>query len=218
MDLCPTDVGHQWIAYCGYGEKNVTERLARLADSGGVLVDVGANYGYYSLIWTARHAGNVAYAIEASPGVYSHLQRNVDRAMTKERIRLINIAAGQASGRMSFDIGPESQTGWGGLAATGGANRIEVGVTTLDEFAECAGLSAIDVLKIDTEGADSWVLMGASGLLRAGRVAHVFFEENVERQEALDIERGSAQRLLESFGYSVSQIGGMEWYATNSVH
>ena len=57
MDLCPTDVGHQWIAYCGYGEKNVTKRLAHLADSGGVLVDVGANYGYYSLIWTARRAG-----------------------------------------------------------------------------------------------------------------------------------------------------------------
>lgn len=213
MDLCPTDVGHQWIAYCGYGEKEVTERLAQLADRGGVLVDVGANYGYYSLLWTARRARNVAYAFEASPAVYSHLCENVQRSKASQRIQLLNVAAGQVTGRMSFDVGPASQTGWGGLTIGGGENRIEVEVATLDEFAESAGLAVIDALKIDTEGADTWVLMGASGLLQSGRIASVFFEENPVRMDALGIERGSAQRLLAGYGYGVRQVGEMEWYA-----
>ena len=49
-------------------------------------------------------------------------------------------------------------------------------VVTLDE--ELKDVSFIDVLKIDTEGADTWVLEGAAFLLRQKRIRHVFFEEN----------------------------------------
>ena len=65
----------------------------------------------------------------------------------------------------------------------------------------------IDVLKIDTEGADAWVLDGAEQLLMSHRVRHVFFEQNLPRMTGLGIPRDAPFRTLESCGYKVETIG-----------
>jgi hypothetical protein len=95
-------------------------------------------------------------------------------------------------------------------------NTINVPVVTLDQFwAESSySTSTIDVLKIDTEGADTWVLQGAYQLLKEKRIKHIFFEENKVRMSALGILSETAKDLLLSCGYQITPMGSGEWYAT----
>ena len=85
---------------------------------------------------------------------------------------------------------------------------------TLDEFWSKFADLTIDVLKIDTEGADTWVLEGASQLIKDKRIKHIFFEENKVRMSALGILSETAKDLLMSCGYKLKPIEEGEWYAT----
>ncbi|HEY9300706.1 MAG TPA: FkbM family methyltransferase, partial [Phormidium sp.] len=91
-------------------------------------------------------------------------------------------------------------------------NSVEVPVTSLDDFFIDKDI-IIDVLKIDTEGADTWVLQGAEGLLRSHKIRHIFFEENATRMAALGLLPGEAQAFLQSCGYQVERLGGNDWSA-----
>ena len=67
MDLIPTDVHHAAVAYLGEYEPDLSRRVAELGADGGLFLDVGANAGYFTLIWLAANPGNRAVCREASP-------------------------------------------------------------------------------------------------------------------------------------------------------
>jgi FkbM family methyltransferase len=213
LALKPSDIGHKQIAVLGYMERSLSVLMVELAAAGGLLVDVGANYGYFTCLWAGVKKANRVLAFEASPRNLGALRHNVERNGFRSRITVVPDAAGRAPGRMSFSLGPEKETGWGGLSTEKGADTVEVEVVTLDDYCAQAGISSIAVLKIDTEGAESWVLQGAAGLLRAKAIKHIFFEENPDRMQRLGIQPGEAGRLLEACGYSVKQSGDDERHA-----
>ncbi len=68
-------------------------------------------------------------------------------------------------------------------------------------------------MKIDTEGADTWVLEGAETLLRSGRIRHILYEQYPERMRELGVAPETAAALLRGHGYQVRPLGGDEWYA-----
>jgi methyltransferase FkbM-like protein len=71
----------------------------------------------------------------------------------------------------------------------------------------------VDVLKIDAEGSDTWVLYGAERLLKAKRIRHVFFEQHPGRMSGLGIEPTEAGRWLSALGYRLERLKGIEWHA-----
>ena len=207
MKLLPTDEGHGCIATAGFYELPLTRAIARLGKGGGLMVDVGANYGYFSLLWAAQKPGNRVIAFEASPRNQHALRLNVERNGFTEAITLRSEAAGKEVGELRFHLGPEDQTGWGGLAKESSNEAdVTVPVVTLDD--ELRDTPSIEVLKIDTEGADTWVLEGASNLLRQKRIRYIFFEENKNRMAQLGIEKGQAVDLLRKYDYSVRVLSG----------
>ena len=56
LKLEPRDVGHKVIAFCGFYELELTRKIVELAKQGGLFVDVGANYGYFSCLWAASNS------------------------------------------------------------------------------------------------------------------------------------------------------------------
>ena len=129
------------------------------------MVDIGANLGYFPLLWTASNPKNRCFAFEASPRNVEVLRRNVARNNLEDRITVIPYAAGQSDGTLSFDPGPEDQRGWGGFALSANQRTVEVKVVRVDETVPLH--APIAFLKVDTEGADAWALMGckaASGI------------------------------------------------------
>lgn len=165
MRLMPSDKGHSVIAFAGIYESALTQRIVRAATGGGLLIDVGANFGYYSLLWAALGGTHRALAFEASPRNYAHLESNIQRNGLAAQIDVRKVALGQRPGRFLFDVGPPEESGWGGLSMTGSSDTVEVEVVRLDE--ELGPATIIRVLKIDMEGADTWVLKGAEKLFAA---------------------------------------------------
>ena len=202
MELLPTDEGHSHIAFTGFYELRLTKMIVALARRGGLLVDVGANYGYFSLLWAATNPQNTVVAFEASPRNHAAFIRNVERNGLGDRIAAESEAIGRESGLMRFEIGPDEQTGWGGLTKEPFAKSIQVTMTTLDEV--IPDEAKIAVLKVDVEGADTWVLEGARELLKRRRIAHIVYEENQKRMTALGIEPGTAERMLRGNGYEIT--------------
>jgi len=199
MRLVPGDRVSDLIAFTGMHEAELTRRMKKLARKGGTMIDIGANLGYFSLLWTASHASNKCIAFEAAPRNLEILHENVKRNGMSERIRIVSCAAAAQSGQVFFDLGPEAQYGWGGIATAKGERQIQVEAVRVDEVV--AHGRPIALLKVDVEGADTWALMGCERLLKPKLVEEIWFEQNKPRMELLGIPQNAAQDYLESVGY-----------------
>ena len=202
MDLVPGDVISSGIAFTGFWELHLSRVLAELAKQGGLMVDVGANLGYFSLLWAASNPANRCLSFEASPRNIRLLRGNVARNGFEQRIEIVPLAAGREAGQLFFDAGPDDQTGWGGFAESTAPGAIAIDVVRVDEIVPRD--ARIRLLKIDIEGADTWALMGCERLLREKRVEHIWFEQNRPRMRNLGIADGEAQAWLAERGYRAS--------------
>jgi FkbM family methyltransferase len=213
FDLLPGDVISGMIAMTGFYELALTRRIVSLAKNGGLFVDVGANLGYFSILWTSLNPNSKAICFEASPRNIESINNNVKRNSLTDRVTLVPKAAGKEQGTVKFDVGPSAQTGWGGIANSKSTTSIEVPLTRLDHE---INNQTIDVLKVDVEGADTWVLIGCEGLLKEKRIRQIFFEQNTYRMDLLGIRAGEAQKFLQDLGYTCVPMDrdGGEWVAT----
>lgn len=207
--LVPGDVISGSIAFGGVYEHGLSKHIARRARNGGLFVDVGANMGYFTLLWASASPQNRVVAFEASPRNVRLLGANIDANGFADRVRLVAKAVSESAGSVSFDIGPDNQTGWGGIS-TGGAATIPS--VCLDEE---LGDERIDVLKIDIEGADTLALAGCDRLLRERRIGHIYFEQHAGRMRQLGIEPGAASAFLKARGYAARPLDSDagEWEA-----
>jgi len=210
--LLPGDVISGNIAFNGFYELALSQHIIKRAKEGGLLVDVGANMGYFSLLWAAKSPAGRVVAFEAAPRNVVLMQNNIRRNGFSERITLVPKAAGNRAGTAAFDAGPAEQTGWGGISSTTSDTTVLVPLVRLDEELPDG---PIEVLKIDVEGADTWVLLGCESLLKAKRVRTIYFEQNKDRMAQLGIDVGEAKTFLHDLDYTCVPLGGDEgeWIA-----
>jgi len=164
---------------------------------------VGVNYGYYSLLWASASKSNKVLSFEAVRDNYNALSQNVAANHFENQIQVQNKALGKHSGHMKFDNMDNDQTTWGGLTNAEGSG-FDIMVHRLDEL--IPNVKSIEVLKIDVEGADTWVLYGAERLLKERRIKNIFFEENTERQHQLGIKPEDAKVFLSDLGYCCENL------------
>ena len=204
MDLLPTDEGHSNIAFTGLYEFELSERIVRHARRGGLMIDAGANYGYFSLLWAAASRHNHVMAFEAAPGNQLALSRNVTLNGFESQIEIRKVALGKETGTLPFAPTTRGQTGWGGFSRATTGTTVKTAVLPLDD---CVSPSdEIELLKIDVEGADTWVLLGARKLLESKRVKHVYFEHNKKCMSLLGIPESDALDFLRAIAYTVEPL------------
>lgn len=204
------------LFFCGSYEPELHELLKRALRGGGVLVDVGANIGVHGLP-VARMlrdgAGGRVFAFEPAPDTAERLRRAAARNGVSSQLEVVQVALGDrprtAHLRSSQELGVHD-VGVRSLYGTG-EESIPVDVTTFDAWAESAKLSQWDVLKMDVEGAETEVLRGMVGTLKALRPRLLV----VEVVDAFLVRAGSSRSelvdLLASAGYA-------EVPATEQVH
>ncbi|NBN65623.1 FkbM family methyltransferase [Pannonibacter tanglangensis] len=136
--------------------------IAPLLRPGCVFVDVGANIGTYSLF--AAACGAEVLAVEASPDTADKLAFNL-AANDAAGVRLVRTAVGAEAGELSLWREP-SNAGFATLVEdltrgewAGNWSAFRVPVRPLADVVTEAGLTRIDVLKIDVEGFEDRVLV-----------------------------------------------------------
>jgi FkbM family methyltransferase len=198
-------IGHS-LFYTGAYEPHTTRKLLEIASrEGGLFVDVGANLGYYSVLWCQARAGNHCIAIEASPRNVKLLTENILQNNLTDACTILPVAASNCSGTVSFDQGPITQTGWGGISpgVDSGARLIRVEARSLDEM--LSTMPTARLMKIDVEGAEALVIEGAAALLRAKKIGEVWFEDNKDRRKMLGIDLNRILSVFDTNGYCVDK-------------
>ncbi len=127
--------------------------------SGAVVVDIGANIGCFSLK-AAQTAGRVL-SYEPFPPNYDLLRENI--ALNKaENIEVYNVAVGGKAGKsVLFLPDNDSFVGRVSLHPGRGTRTVECASITLDQVLLDNNLDAIDLLKIDCQGAEYEILYSA---------------------------------------------------------
>lgn len=154
----------------GFWEMWLTQFLAQKVKPGMTVVDVGANYGYYTLLMgdAVGETGHVI-AVEPNPDAASLLDQSVGLNGFGSRTRLVPQALGAEAGTALLfapDGEPKNALVVPQVDLPGGRTH-EVPVTTLDAVAGDG--SRIDLIKIDAEGAEQAIIEGMQQVLARDR-------------------------------------------------
>lgn len=178
---------------------------AGVAETGGRVVDIGANAGWYSLHAAldpgARKAGVVAF--EPVPDTRAILVDNLIANGLSGIVEVRDCALGAADGSLTLHIPAVT----GSVAASSRPlfpdqpNRtVSVPVTTLDRALDDGG--AVGLIKADVEGAELFVLKGAGRVLAKDRP--VLMLELLRKWAAVHgYHPNDVLNLLSRYGYAV---------------
>jgi FkbM family methyltransferase len=134
---------------------------------GWIVFDLGANIGLFSLRQASR--GARVYAFEPNADCYGRLVNSVADNRLNDRVTALNCALGAEVGRGMLVLdGKPTPCGKVLLdGATQSGAGSEVQITSLDHMVSVLRVTHIDLLKIDTEGAEVDVLRGVATTLRS---------------------------------------------------
>ena len=177
-----------------------------LKESGQVAFDVGANVGLISAALSKNF--EKVYSFEPDPRChdlfYSNLEANCAR-----NVNLHKIGLSSKEGTLAFNLGTE--VGHSTLEAahiTHLESSISIKSRTLDSFTKELGISRIDLLKIDVEGHELDVLVGATSLLGERAIRKIIFEHSASLFEAQSRDTLEVFNLLTKFGYLITTFDG----------
>ena len=132
-----------------------------------VVLDVGANIGYYSLIFATLVGNNgEVHAFEPTPVLSERIRLNLAlNGLTQVRVN--QVAVSDVVGSASLHISEEDPEANSLFQMEDGTGEIAVATTTLDAYVAANALHRINLIKIDCEGSELGVLRGARSLLEA---------------------------------------------------
>jgi FkbM family methyltransferase len=161
--------GQDQIYYSGVYEPATTAVLMTLARPGDLVIDVGANVGYFSILCASL--GAEVHAFEPEPEVAEQLHRSADLNDFPMPLRVNLVALADRPGPHSLHRSPAGvHTGNSSLLRLphlSNVDALNVETDTLDHYFQTHRLRRARALKIDVEGAERLVLSGASDLLQS---------------------------------------------------
>ncbi len=198
------DWGGQYVYLTGEYEEPTARAIEALLAPGDTAVDVGANFGYFTVLAGRRVGrGGRVVAFEPLPAMRRELEANVALNQLPQ-CRVRSEAVSDRAGAAALFEGPAGNPGLSSLRALADAGPpLEVETVTLDEA--LAGDEPVALVKIDVEGAELKVLRGMAGLVERRRpdvvleVTDRFLREMGDSAEALF-------RRARDWGYRIYRI------------
>jgi len=164
-------------------------------ERGFITLDVGANIGVYALM-AAKKVGSEGKVIAVEPESENCklLMKNV-RVNKHKNIVPIKGALSSFEGKSQLYL--SAYSGKHSLVVKG-SRQVEVPVTTTTKLLNKLDVAKVDLMKIDTEGAEIEVLKGSREFLRAKKIFRIAIAAYHNPTEVDDI-----RSYLKAFGYDV---------------
>ena len=161
----PKDSGE--LFFLEYVKKHLGQQI--------IIFDIGANVGQFAtLANTIFNGGATIYSFEPTGPSFKKLKNKFEGI---NNVKLFQLGMGDAPGKLELYYDNEGSV----LASAFNDNKNslikeEVEITTINKFTQENRIGQIDLLKIDVEGYELFVLQGASTLLTEGKVKYIQFE------------------------------------------
>jgi FkbM family methyltransferase len=192
----------------GQSEIPVQQELARHLGVGGVVYDIGANVGFFSLI-AARLVGQAGcvYSFEPVAENAASTCENV-RLNNLGNVKLFDVAVGRSSGTAELLL-----THWdgGSSLATSAVkpdepiSRRTVQVVALDDLVDRENLRPPSFVKIDVEGVELDVLAGMSKTIASAKPI-LLYEVDDGSKDSFERRWSELDAYVNDLGYEVAHL------------
>ncbi len=149
------------------------------------VIDIGANIGLISISILDKIPSAKIYAFEPGPHQFKLFNKTIAANDLSSRVTLSPIAMSNNKGKAIFQIHSSEDASGDGFFDTeraGATKAIEVETDTLDNWWQANGSPKIDFVKMDTEGAEYWILQGGKKMIENCKPTMVIeiFEQNIK--------------------------------------
>jgi len=182
-------------------EKRFFDHMVRVLNSrgrGSVFIDVGASIGRHSLSIAKLFPESLIVAVEPDPDAYEALVRGIELNGVSN-VKALPAALSDVDGYVAL-CRKLSTTESSVVECNNFLETVKVRSRRLDTLVNELGLRRVDLVKIDVEGAELKVLMGALNTLRRFKPALVVEIRERNKEEFL--------KLMSSLGYRCDVIDG----------
>ncbi len=190
----------------GKFEEEETEFLLSKIGRSSVVFDVGANFGWYSVLLSKTCRKVVSFEPVAFERLSENLRNNKCANVTEEKLAL-----GETSGEVVFTVPEDLGDAFASRISDYGT-RIKVEMVRLDDYVEKNKIGKIDLIKVDIEGGEFGFLKGAERTLKTLKPA-LFMEHNPYSCERFGHKIEDIISWLSERGYEVTEkVGEMHYY------
>ena len=209
FDICVrppknSHVGRDLYFY-GIWEKEMTSIVKSKVQNGWNILDIGADVGYYSLLFASKcgEQGAVA-AFDPDPEPWPILNYNI-KMFPLSNISAFHLALSDHDGHGMMKVGGRGQLFPDQEGKEDDTSTVEM--TTLDKFWPKLNWDHLDLVKIDTEGAEMSILLGMENIIKKYH-PHLLIE--VHPLKLKKIFNSSAEKLFEyiteEFPYKLTPV------------
>lgn len=222
MLLDPEDLVSLAILRNGAWERQSWSAIQSHLSAGAVFVDIGAHIGYFSLKAAPIVGPNGhVIAVEPNPPTVRMLEDNI-RASGATVVSVHPVACADVESTLDLFGAPRVNTGQASLARANASQsgqavrKYRVRARPLDDVVKETGVSRVDVVKIDVEGAEMLVLKGSVDTL--ARYHPVLIVELIDSQlRQMGSSEAEVRAFLRAHGYaargSFNQNVEFDWTA-----
>lgn len=190
------------IFFWGTREVAETALIRQLIYTGDVVIDLGANIGWYTSLFSQAvgQEGRVV-AVEPVPSTFAALKQTLSLNCCPDNVLTFQCACSNDSGAQTIFEFPNLHPGLSSGRRIGNETVIEHEIESrpLDQIIQDCEISRIQLLKIDIEGGEFSALRSGQSVISEGRIESILLEANDERATA--------------FGYDFIEC--LEWIAGN---
>jgi FkbM family methyltransferase len=171
-----------------------------------IIFDVGANVGQSALHYVSAYPSSTIICFEPIKETYEQLRRNVEGI---DQVLCYNFALADtpSKGVMTKGMGTMNHLVQEDNIISSNKHETEqVHVSTLDDFCNANNINKISYLKIDVEGGDLNVLIGAKDILNAHGVDIVEVEAGMNPGNKHHVPLERLKGFMEDHGYFIFGI------------
>lgn len=198
-----------YTIYKQYLEAGPIDRLQEFVPRGCLVIDVGANVGFFSLRF-AKWVGELGKVISIEPEDrnFNNMILALNRKGFLDRVKAFKAVAAASSGTMFLEINPVHPADH---KLSRDCSGLPVAAVTLDDLVPNKGILQPALIKIDVQGAEMLVLKGATNILSLAGPA-LFVELHEEGLQKFGASVSAILRFLFEYGYEA------HWLMRTGVH
>jgi FkbM family methyltransferase len=192
------------ILFDGIREPQATAIVQRLVKDGMRALDIGANIGYYTIMFSklVGKKGEVC-AVEPIAKNFALLSENI-RLNSAQNVRSYQLALSEKSGKSTLFVSKQSNLSSMNKNQYTRAGSVEVQCKSLDDFIEGFCTGNVDFIKMDVEGHEYEILMSSKKIQQAKNLSmfveiHPALIGRIKTNELLKHLKKSGFRLFIAF-------------------
>ena len=185
-------------------EKNETNFVKDSVNKGDIVIDIGANIGYYTLMF-AKLVGDTGkiYSFEPDPRNFFILEKNI-QINGYNNIILEKKAVSNKLGKATLYVN-ENSAGSSMHKPNNVVDQIYVDLITLDNYFEVNAITP-DFIKIDIEGYELNALKGMESILQSSDKTKIMIEYNPLTKKELNSDPMNSLAFLSELGFKFKDL------------